>query len=149
SLLAADGSHIDLQSATLIGGTLEGSGSGFFQALDASSILDGSNGGLVIAASAVVDIANGHSLTLKGAIHNHGTIDLASVSSFSPTSLLIDAGGVTLDGGGTITLEDQDWNHIKGSGKLTNVDNTIAGSGALDGGLTLVNQAGGTIDATG
>ena len=69
-------------------------------------------------------------------------------------------GSLTLEGGdglgtgsGQVTLSDSDQNKILSGGfnaTLTNVDNTISGSGTIgDGHLTLDNQLNGVIDATG
>ncbi len=90
----------------------------------------------------------GNGLTLKGAIHNIGTIAVqqGATLTIDPTS------GVTLDGGGKISLDDNPYNYIYGAGSvlatLTNIDNTISGSGQfLD--VAIVNKAGGTINASG
>src|SRR6185437_1111395 len=113
---------------------------------DPNSILDGTNsGGLTIASGSQVSETNSNNLTLRGAIHNSGTISLNS-PSFG-TDLITGSGGVTLDGHGTVTMDDHSGNAINGS-VLSNVDNTIEGGGSFDGGLTLVNLSGGTINAT-
>ena len=88
-------------------------------------------------------------LPLSGVINNTGTIALES--SGSQTLLQLIQYGITLQGGGQVTLSDSDDNMIAGtlpSVTLTNVDNTISGAGQLGGGqLTLINE--GTIVATG
>jgi hypothetical protein len=115
---------------------------------------------------ATVDVEGNSSLTLKGTIVNDGAITLNGVelepggSPQLPATMLI-AGNVSLQGGGTITLRDdidnigndhQGFNFIEGSGSgavLRNFDNTIQGGGEIGAGdLTLINQAGGVIDAT-
>ena len=92
-------------------------------------------------------------LEASGAIHNSGTITIDPVASPGAT-LLID-GIVTLDGGGTVSLDGSD-DSITGvttedtPSTLENVDNVINGFGKLgDGHLHLINDDGGTIDATG
>src|SRR5581483_9689221 len=79
---------------------------------------------------------------LKGTIHDSGTISVQSFSPFAPSALVLDAGGVTLDGGGTVALNDAPWNSIRG-GTLTNVDHLISGAGTIS--ANVVNKAGGTI----
>jgi hypothetical protein len=96
-------------------------------------------------------VSDGAMLPLGGMIDNSGTIALNS--SGDQTELQIIGDGVTLEGGGQLTLSDSDANTIVGTSPgstLTNVDNTISGAGQIgigDGSLTLVNEAAGTIDA--
>jgi hypothetical protein len=88
-------------------------------------------------------------MPFSGALENSGSIHLSSTGS--ETALEIVQHGLTLLGGGTVTLSDSSSNVIFGSADdvtLTNVDNTISGAGQLgDGHLTLINE--GTINATG
>ncbi len=149
-LVEAIGSHIDLASATIAGGTLVSSAGGYFDTTDAGSILDGSSATVNNQASIV--IANSTALSLKGAINNTGTI---SITSYNP-SRLIAAANTTLTGGGAVTLNEGQYAYSNqvygatGATSLTNVDNTISGAGQLGAGqLTLVNQAAGVINATG
>ena len=94
-------------------------------------------------------VSDGAVLPLSGTINNTGTIALNSTGD--QTELQIVGDGVTLEGGGQITLLGDAI--ILGTGSaavLTNVDNTISGAGQIgsgDGTLTLVNQTHGTIDA--
>jgi hypothetical protein len=96
-------------------------------------------------------IGDGALLPLSGIINNSGTIALNSTGDL--TVLQISGAGITLQGGGTLTLSDSTANSIVGTTStttLTNVDNTISGAGQIgsgDGTLTLVNEAKGTIDA--
>jgi len=93
-----------------------------------------------------INIYQGSSVTSGGNIENAGAIVVAG------SNLTFDTGG-TLSGGGGIYVSGEDGVGAVISGTspaivLTNVDNTIYGSGALgDGKLGLVNEAGGTIDA--
>src|SRR5205814_6549716 len=84
-----------------------------------------------------------------GTIDNTGTIALNSTGD--ETDLQLIEHGITLEGGGQITLSDSAENFIFGTVSdvtLTNVDNTISGAGHLgDGVMILVNE--GTIIATG
>ena len=94
-------------------------------------------------------ISDGAMLPLSGIINNTGTIALDSAGT--ATTLELIQHGITLQGGGTLTLSDSNANAIFGTGAdvlFTNVDNTICGAGQLgEGQMTLVND--GTIIATG
>jgi hypothetical protein len=88
-------------------------------------------------------------LPLSGVIDNSGTIALHGKGE--ATTLQLIENGITLQGGGSLTLSDSAYNVITGSVSgvtFTNVDNVISGAGQLGAGsLTLVN--GGTINADG
>ena len=94
-------------------------------------------------------IGDGAMLPLSGIINNTGTIALESAGS--TTTLELIQHGIMLQGGGQVTLSDNDANFISSAFPgvtLTNVDNTISGAGQLgDGWTTLINQ--GTIIAAG
>ncbi|MFQ3453767.1 Ig-like domain-containing protein, partial [Bradyrhizobium sp. UFLA01-814] len=94
-------------------------------------------------------IGDGAMLPLSGIIHNTGEIDLQA--SGDDTLLQLIQTGITLNGGGHVTLSDDDHNIIAGTVSnvtLDNVDNVISGAGQIgQGSLTLSNE--GTIDATG
>jgi len=82
-------------------------------------------------------------VTLKGNIVNETTIQ-------ATTGSLQVAGALALSGRGSLILSDRASNSFSASGgpaTLTNVDNTIAGSGLIGaGGLKLVNDRAGIID---
>jgi hypothetical protein len=96
-------------------------------------------------------VSDGAVLPLGGTINNTGTIALNSTGDHNELQII--GNGLTLEGGGQLTLSDSSANAIVGTGSndtLTNVDNTISGAGQIgsgDGTLTLVNEAHGTIDA--
>ena len=148
-----DGSLIDIFNDTFKGGTLAATGSGKWVIADANNVLDGSTPSGAVTIATTLTANAGDTLTLKGTIHNEGKIALTG-----GTALAIDpAAGVTLDSGGkttkgVVTLDDSPGNALEGVGgvaaTLTNVDNTISGSGQFAD-LTIVNKAGGVIDATG
>jgi len=101
-----------------------------------------------------LDISNGLTLAVAGtSISNAGTITL---NGGAGSNGFINIGNnVTLSGGGTVTLAtatgggDAIIQQSVGGLTLTNKDNTIQGNGAIGwNGLALVNQSGGTIDAT-
>jgi hypothetical protein len=84
-----------------------------------------------------------------GTIQNTGTIALTSTGN--DTNLEILAHSVTLQGGGHLTLSDNDHNVIFGGtvdATLINVDNTISGAGQLGAGQMILANAG-TIIADG
>jgi len=94
-------------------------------------------------------IGDGALLPLSGIIYNTGTIELNSVGNATELELI--RHGITLQGGGQVTLSDSGGNAIFGTDPtvtLTNVDNTISGAGQIgEGQMTLVNS--GTIIANG
>ncbi|MGX1415654.1 VCBS domain-containing protein [Bradyrhizobium elkanii] len=97
----------------------------------------------------VMTIGDGAMLPLSGIINNTGEIDLQG--SGDDTWLQLIQTGIKLEGGGQVTLSDDDHNIIAGTAPnvtLDNVDNVISGAGQLgQSSLTLSNE--GTIDATG
>ena len=115
--------------------------------------------GLTIDAGAILNIVGG-TLTVTETINNAGLIEINS-SGVDPTLAI--SGNYSLQGGGGIWLRpppspNPAANMIIGVGAstLTNVDNTIFGSGTIGegtgsptGSLTLVNDVTGTIDALG
>jgi hypothetical protein len=94
-------------------------------------------------------IGNGALLPLSGTIDNSGTISLGSAGATTVLELI--QNGMTLQGGGSVTLSDNAANLIAGTASsvtFTNVDNIISGAGQIGNGqLTLIN--GGTIIADG
>ena len=99
--------------------------------------------------AATITIGDGALLPMSGTLDNTGTIAL--LGSGDTTLLQIIQHGLTLTGGGSLTLSDSASNVVAGtlaSVSLTNIDNTIAGAGQLGAGsLTLIN--GGSILANG
>jgi len=94
-------------------------------------------------------INDGAMLPLSGIITNTGTISLDSTRNEAHLELI--QNGITLQGGGQVVLSDSDENLISGTAPsvtLTNMDNTISGTGQLGAGqMTLINN--GTITAIG
>jgi hypothetical protein len=139
---------VALGGADIIGGTLATSGGGTIRTVtgsnstvDKATINNASN--LVVTDNSV--------LNLGSTVNGVGTVSLTSVGN--NVELVIDANGATLQGKGKVTLNDHSNNYIFGAAAadvLTNVNDTISGSGQFGNGqLTLVNQAGGTINAIG
>jgi len=96
-----------------------------------------------------INIADGAMLPLGGTIENTGAIALGSTGH--ETNLEVIVRGMTLEGGGQVTLSDDGHNVIFGGSAgatLTNLDNTITGAGNIgEGQMTLINE--GTILANG
>ncbi|MCW5737750.1 MAG: hypothetical protein KIS73_26760 [Enhydrobacter sp.] len=146
--ILANGGNVNLQSARIIGGTLDSTGAGALQAVDRGSVLDGTTS--TVHVDGTVNVLNNQYLTIGGEIDNGASINL--LSSGNDTRLVIDAAGATLSGGGTVDLSNSSPNLIIGTSAgatLTNVNNLIRGGGQLGGGqLTFVNQIGGILRAT-
>jgi hypothetical protein len=98
--------------------------------------------------SGTMSVGDGAILPLGGTVQNTGVIAINSTGDES--DLEIQVRGVTLTGGGQVTLSDNSQNVVFGgdaSAVLDNFDNTISGAGQLgQGQLTLHNE--GTIAAT-
>jgi hypothetical protein len=146
--------HVDLTSTTVIGGTVETRNGGAVT-FDGASLFDArSNHPLTIDGSLVVNA--GASLNVAGtfdilAVDNSNI--LLTESSSGAADLVIATSGVVLNGGGSVTLGGGSADHIVGAGSgavLYVAAATISGGGMIGGGdlLTLVNQAGGVVDAT-
>ncbi|MGB9117736.1 beta strand repeat-containing protein, partial [Bradyrhizobium sp.] len=132
---------LDLENATINGGTLGGAGT--IATVSGADTLNN----VAIAGGTTVKVTDITALDLKGTIANGGTIAL---NSSGDTTQLEISGIVLLNGSGQVTLTDNTHNMIVSDGlaaTLTNSD-TITGAGTIgDALLTLVNN--GTIDATG
>jgi hypothetical protein len=131
------------------GGTLKTSGGGIMQG---EGTLDGAAHGSVNN-QGTFSVPGGHATTLIGTINNSGVFSLDDTSGDSALSV---GGGqnVMLTGGGTVTMIDtmgggQAFISGGAGSTLTNVNNTIEGSGQIGqaGGLILLNQKAGVINA--
>jgi len=144
-IAAGNGSHVGLQGATLIGGTLKSMGSGVFQTFAGANLLDGTAS--AVSNQALLVISDGTALTFQGAIDNTGRVHVSGQGTGA--ALDIGSSGGTLSGGGRITLSDTALNRIVGASSaatLTNVDNNLSGAGQLGAGsMTLINEAKGVI----
>jgi hypothetical protein len=87
----------------------------------------------------------------KAAVTLAGVITLPGMLSATTATLTVDAGGASLNGGGTLVLSGA--SAVQGAtaaSTLTIIGDVVSGSGTLGGGkMILVNQAGGTIDGDG
>ena len=148
-------STVQLSNATIQGGTLNNNAGGTMETAAGGATLDGStaSGAVTISTGSTYTASNGLSngiaTTLKGSIVNNGTIQLNGGGGNN--ALLSIAGNVTLSGGGTVVLSTATGGgdaSISGPGQtLTNLDNTITGTGTVGNGTSLAVTNGGTIDA--
>jgi hypothetical protein len=144
TISAANGSTVELDSVAITGGTLSSSGTGVITTAG-DSVLNG----ILLAAGAVLQIPNSFADTFSGTFTNLGTVTLNSSSNY--TDLIVAPGGLSLTGGGLISLSNSPYNRIYGpsaSTPLDNVNDTISGAGQIGAAqLTLTNT--GSIVATG
>jgi hypothetical protein len=155
NITAGAGSSVLIDgNAHIVGGTLTDNGTFLGTAQGASAYLDGSTAGALTINGTYTSALNTDTYLL-GTINNNGNFQINGGSGFT-TLLLTDSGTVTLQGGGTVTLSsstaggsgDAYIAQAAGGETLINVNNTIQGEGIIgDNGLTLINQAGGTINA--
>jgi hypothetical protein len=146
--------HVDLNGATIIGGTLTTAGGGQIDTTAGTfnSDLDGLSGiGSFLINAGKFVVTNNSGLKIQGDIHNVGSIALAASGAAPARTQLLLAGDTTLDGGGTLTLSNNVTNSIITTGgvaTLTNIDNTISGAGTIGSGsnMTFVND--GIVNAT-
>jgi hypothetical protein len=142
------GAHVDLGGGTIEGGTLTASSGGIIDTVGGNGALDGITSGSITLLGTLA-VENATTLYLAGTIDNTGTI--AEGATVNTTTIRLNAPSVTLTGGGALTLSNSDNNYIYGNSALDvliNVNNVISGTGQLgDGQMTLVNEAGGIIDA--
>src|ERR1017187_3778417 len=148
NITAGSGSTVDLTNATVNGGTLNNSG-GTLQT-EGASILNGTvSGGLTLNGTYIG--ATGTFADIEGTIINNGTFAITGGSGANGfLGLLADTtlkgGTVTMaydgSGAGTAIIQQE-----AGGLTLTN-EGLIQGTGVIgNGGLTVVNAPGGTIDA--
>ncbi len=142
--------HVDLyNTATVEGGTLAAAAGGVFNDINGAA-LDGNDYG-PLTLNATFNVENNTNLFLYGTINNTGSI--VENAGTNTTNIIVNSQAVTLTGGGHLVMGDSANNRLYGSNsslQLVNVNNTISGAGQIGvGGLNLVNDAAGLIDATG
>jgi len=132
------------------GGTLKTSSTGVMQG---EGTLDGATNG-TLNNNGTLFVQPGSNVTLTGTINNSGMITLTDGGGGYASLSVPASQSVTLTGGGTVVMNDLTrvaGAYIAGGANstLTNVNNTIEGSGQIGqaGGLILVNQSAGTINA--
>ena len=155
NITANAGSTVQLVGNTTIqGGTLTNNGTFFGNPDGNSAILDGSTAAGAITINGTYTNGNASTTYLLGTINNNNNFLVTATGNGNNSELEIDSHNVTLQGGGTVTLSTASGGgdalllQAAGGLTLTNVNNTIQGEGIIGfNGLTLVNEAGGTIDA--
>ena len=145
---ADDGGAIELNGVTLVGagGTLSTTAGGIVYTVG-DNVFDGTT--LAVNDAATVTVESGTTLTLRGTLNNTGGI-LSVIGGGNVAELLVDPVGATLAGGGQVKLFSATIAGVSGAATLTNVDNTISGSGDIGNGqMALVNETMGVIDSNG
>jgi hypothetical protein len=143
-------STVEIDAATVAGGTLNNTAGGTFETTAGSTLDGSSHGALTISTGSTVTATNGTTTTLLGTIVNKGLLE--QIGGNGQNAFLALGSAVTLTGGGTVTLDTTLANggnaYIVGNGvTLTNTNNTIQGTGVIgNGNLVLINS--GLIDAT-
>jgi hypothetical protein len=152
TITADTGATVEINGSTIQGGTLTNNGT-FLGTYSSATTLDGSTGAGAVTINGTYTSALASQTWLLGTITNHGTMLVDGGSGYN-TDLVVGS-NVTLQGGGTVTLSTA----TSGGGNaiveqatpgltLTNVDNTIQGSGVLGyNGLTLVNESGAIVNS--
>lgn len=142
---AQNGSTVQITNATVINGTLSTSGTGVIL-VDANSnsfLKD-----LTVAGN--MQVQNNTDLGFSGTINNTGSIVINNLGN--ATDIVIQTGGATLTGGGTVKLQGTTgFSRIEGVGGnqlFTNLDQTIQGFGNIGtNSIAIVNAASGLIHA--
>jgi len=151
--ITANGGIVEVYSGTIQGGRLNNTGGTFETPGGNSATLDGSTASGAITLNGTYTGLEGSTTDVLGAINNKG--NLLAIGGSNSNTILGIAANTTLQGAGTVTLAF-DGNGggnaylEQGAGglTLTNVNNLIQGEGIIgNGGLTLVNDAGGVINA--
>lgn len=131
---AQTGSVVSINSSLIDGGTITTVGSGVIRGTQ-SSFQDVTNTG-------TLELTNSALFALRNTMTNNATIQLSSIGS--NTDLRVDT-DVNLTGGGTVAMGDSGTNRIRsdtGTLRLTNVNNTIRGSGQIGtDSMALTNQS--------
>ncbi|MGB8543007.1 MAG: hypothetical protein WCD49_15360 [Candidatus Acidiferrales bacterium] len=153
-LATGTNSVVTLDAVSISGGTLTSSLGGIIESVDTWNSTTPTLTNVTLSSGSTLDIPNNNGLNLgAGTITNNGTINLNSTAN--NTELVTSGGNVTLTGGGAIIMSAGNTNNMILAGAagqmLTNVNNTISGTGQIGngGGLLFVNDAGGTVDASG
>ena len=157
--LTLDGTTTITGGAVIDDGTIDIAGSSTLSNLtlevDATGIVDatGLNGilvldtGNIVANAGLLEATGGGKLDVQDhTISNTGS-GAEGMLIDGTSTLLVDSNSLTLDGGGGVVLAGT-ITGAAGADRLVNSDNTIVGSGTISN-LTLTNDAGATIDATG
>jgi hypothetical protein len=153
-ITANSGSTVQLfASVDIVGGTLTNNGGTLGTLASSVASLDGSTGAGAITINGTYTSDSNADTYLLGTIKNNGTIQVNGGGGGNAI-LLADSANVMLTGGSTVNLSVAGGSgsayieQATGGVTLTNVNNIIQGAGVIgNGGLALVNQASGVIDA--
>ncbi len=131
TIAARDGSVVELYNdVTITGGTLQTSGSGAIRSADPSNSTLADPILKDLTTNGLLEVPDGMLFHLLGSITNTGTITVGASGG-----VLRIGNDVTLDGSGTVELANHPnstiQNHYGSANRLTNVDNTIRGSGQI------------------
>jgi len=151
--ITANGGTVEVVNADIVGGTLNTLNGGMLETVGSSTLDGKTNGALTLSKGSTYTGNTGTVTSVLGTITNNGTIQL--IGGSNTNAFLGLSANTTLNGGGTVTLayngSESGAAYIQQNASnltLTNVNNIIDGTGVIgNGGLTLVNQSGGTIDA--
>ncbi len=154
NITANSGGTVQLfNSVHIVGGTLNNNGGTIGTSLSGVAYLDGSTGAGAINLNGTYTAGINTDTYLLGTINNNNNIQLNGGSG-SNAILFLDSSNVILQGGGTVTMfagSGGGTSYIQqavGNTTLTNVNNTIQGTGIIgNSGMALVNQTGGIINA--
>ena len=144
-------SSVNLNNATIQGGTLNNSAGGTLQTVaGTTAVLDGSTAGaLTLSAGSTYTASNNSATNLLGTFTDKGLLQMnggANANGF----VNISSSTVTLNGGGVLAMSDAAGGGdavLQGNGSTLINQDTIRGSGIIgNGSLAVVNSA--TIDAT-
>jgi hypothetical protein len=145
-LASGPGSTVNVNVATINGGTLTTTGGGAFQNTGTATF-----SGVTLSTGSTLTLLNGTTTTLEGTITNNGTIAQGSTGNF--TDIYINGAG-TLTGTGSLNMSNSPYNRIYGVGTLASDSLTnyqlIQGSGQVginNGGYSFALDNEGTIDA--
>ncbi len=131
------GAVVEFNSAIITNGTLASDAGAFLRNVASSRFND-----VTLAPGSTLQVLNATQAHVSGTFINQATLALTSAGNFTD---LIFSGNVTLDGGGTLALGNNVNNRLYSdttNARLTNLNNTIQGSGQIGVGLMgLVNQA--------
>ncbi len=142
-LASGTNSQVQINLATLMGGTLSTASGGLIVA-EADATLDGVSGPVNLSSGSSMQIPDSQVVYVEGTLTDNGTLTLDSAGGVTQLSL---SGSVTLNGSGTLALSNNGNNQITGtSGSTLTSSATIQGSGNLgNAAIGLVND--GTIGA--
>jgi PEP-CTERM motif len=149
-LSTRSGSTVNLNGATITGGTLTTTSGGLIQN-NGSATLDGSTSSPTISSGSTLTLLNNTTTTLVGTIINNGTI--AQNAGNNSTDIHL-SGVVTLDGDGALVMSNSSNNRIFGvtnnAALINGANHTIEGAGQIginNGGLGFTLTNNGTIVA--